>query len=68
MAENKIMDTELKGQYVTQKTKDLRKFGYPDLTTDEVKVQLEKALAGEQLDVIGMFIQADLKDAGLIGD
>lgn len=57
---------EKKNKYITQKLKDLREFGYPTLTRDEVEKELEAALKGEKLTVIGMFIQSDLEKAGLI--
>jgi hypothetical protein len=52
--------TVSKDDYVKAKTKDLQAFGYPSLTEDDVRSQLEKALSGEPLDVIGQFIKGDL--------
>ena len=52
----------LKEDYIKAKTKDLIDFGYSDLTEETVAEQLEKALKGESLDVIGMFIKSDLYD------
>lgn len=49
-----------KERYIAAKTKDLREFGYEGLGTEEVADQLEKVLAGEELNVIGMFIEKDI--------
>ncbi|MFA5366686.1 MAG: hypothetical protein WC333_02280 [Dehalococcoidia bacterium] len=47
--------------YIDAKTKDLRDFGYSNLTTEEVGIQLEKVINGlDDLTVIGMFIADDL--------
>jgi|WetSurSiteA1Bulk_404760.scaffolds.fasta_scaffold599748_2 hypothetical protein len=47
--------------YIEAKTKDLRDFGYTKLTTEEVGIQLEKAINGaDDLTVIGLFIADDL--------
>ena len=54
--EGKILTT----QYVRAKTRDLRKFGYNDLTEDVVREQIAAILAGEKLSVIGMFIEGDI--------
>lgn len=49
-----------KEKYIAAKTKDLRAFGYSNLTNDEVRIQLEKILKGEPLDIIGMFMEKDI--------
>lgn len=47
-------------QYIDAKTKDLREFGYPDLTKEHVEQQLQYVLEGRRpLDVIGHFIKGD---------
>lgn len=46
--------------YVTAKTKDLREFGYGNLSESEVEFQLEQVLKGGELNVIGMFIEKDI--------
>lgn len=46
--------------YIIAKTKDLRQFGYANLSESEVESQLDKVLAGEELDIIGMFIEKDI--------
>lgn len=50
----------LKIAYIKAKTKDLQNFGYTTLTEEEVSNQLEKILKGEDLDVIGMFMESDI--------
>lgn len=49
-----------KEDYIRAKTGDLREFGYNDLTEEDVSAQLEAILAGEQLDIIGKFIEKDI--------
>ncbi len=49
-----------KAAYIKAKTGDLRNFGYSNLTESEVANQLEKILNGEELDVIGMFMESDI--------
>ena len=46
--------------YVKAKTKDLREFGYADITEEAVSEQLAAALSGDDLNVIGIFIKRDL--------
>jgi hypothetical protein len=46
--------------YVTAKTKDLREFGYPNLTEAEVDEQISAILTQQKLSVIGMFMQDDI--------
>jgi hypothetical protein len=48
-----------KSDYIKAKTKDLIEFGY-NITEDKISEQLEKCIKKEELDVIGMFIKADL--------
>ena len=48
-----------KKDYVAAKTKDLKEFGYNNLTEQEVEVQLDKIMSGEKTDVIGGFIERD---------
>lgn len=53
----------LKQRYVAQKTRDLQDFGYETLTRDEVARQYDKVMNGDSdLNVIGMFIKADMKE------
>ncbi len=49
-----------KRDYIDAKLKGLIEFGYTSLKRETVATQLEKALAGKKLDVIGMFIDKDL--------
>lgn len=49
-----------KAAYIRAKTRQLREFGYSSLTTQDVREQLDKHLAGEELDVIGMFLQDEV--------
>ncbi len=46
--------------YVTAKTKQLRAFGYPDLTEKSVDDQITAILEGKELDVIGMFMEREV--------
>jgi len=47
-------------QYIDAKTKDLREFGYSNLTPEHVEQQLQYVLEGRKpLDVIGNFIEGD---------
>ena len=57
--EGKILYVK-KNAYVKVKTKDLREFGYTSLTEEDVSNQLEKVINGEDLSVIGMFIEKDI--------
>lgn len=49
-----------KKAYIKAKTGDLQNFGYTNLTEKEVEIQLEKILKGEELDIIGMFMESDI--------
>lgn len=49
-----------KDAYITAKWKDLREFGYTNLTRDEVASQVDKILNGEELNVIGKFMKSDI--------
>lgn len=51
-----------KYNYIVAKTRQLREFGYGNLSEDEVRLQLDLVLAGktEDLTVIGQFIQDDI--------
>jgi uncharacterized protein with PIN domain len=47
--------------------KALRDFGYPTVSVEEVRIASETALRGEKpADVIGMFVEGFLRDAGLL--
>jgi hypothetical protein len=67
MSKEKLIEFECNGNkvrcskqaYIVAKTKDLREFGYPTLTEAQVKIQLEKVIAGKTLNVIGKFIEGD---------
>jgi hypothetical protein len=49
-------------EYVKLKTKQLREFGYTDLTEDTVATELAKVLdSGEGLTVIGYFINDEVR-------
>jgi len=54
---DKIVLTE---KYVDAKTKQLKEFGYDDLTRDELREQLLRVLNGDKLTVIGMFMQNEV--------
>ena len=61
MTDEPEMSPEIQQLYVSRKTKDLRQFGYNDLTEEHVKDQLEKVLSNEsELTIIGKFIQDDI--------
>lgn len=55
--EQKLVSTE---DYIRAKTKTLKEFGYETLTQNEVREQLTKILAKENLSVIGMFMKDDV--------
>jgi hypothetical protein len=46
--------------YIKAKTKQLIEFGYPDLTEAEVRDQLVAISKGEELSVIGKFMEDDI--------
>ncbi len=52
--------TVSKQDYIKAKTGDLRNYGYETLTEEEVSMQLDRILKGEELNVIGMFIEKDI--------
>ena len=52
--------TVLKKHYVQAKTKSLIEFGYSNLKEEEVYEQLEKIIKGQELSVIGMFMEDDI--------
>lgn len=51
----------LRKDYISAKIKDLQDFGYPNLTEKDITEQLEKILKKEELSVVGMFMQDDIK-------
>lgn len=53
--------TVSKQDYIRAKTNDLIEYGYNSLTESDVSEQLDFALAGQKLDIIGIFIQSDLE-------
>jgi len=54
--DDKIL-TVYRNEYVTAKTKDLKEFGYQNITEQEVDRQLQKILNGDtDLSVIGQFM------------
>lgn len=59
------MTTPTDSRVVAAITADLRDFGYPDLTEEQVKKEIEDALAGRETGIIGMFVVDMLKKAGL---
>lgn len=54
----------LRSDYVNAKTGDLKAYGYPSLTEEEVSQQVEKILKGEELNIIGMFCKSDIDVEG----
>lgn len=51
---------QIRYKYCHQKCRDLREFGYNDLTVDHVYEQYDKVLAKDSdLTVIGQFIKSD---------
>jgi hypothetical protein len=50
----------LMDNFVARKVQELREFGYPSLTEQEVREEVENILAGKELTVIGQFIKPDL--------
>jgi hypothetical protein len=57
---SQVFTEKTKEKYIKKKLRDLREFGYPNLTEDEVRQQLEKVLNDEPINVIGMFIKSDV--------
>jgi hypothetical protein len=57
---SQVFTEKTKEKYIKKKLQDLRQFGYPKLTEDEVRQQLEKVLNNEPINVIGMFIKSDV--------
>lgn len=54
--------TVARKDYVTAKTKQLREFGYEDLSEADVSEQLDKVLANDsKLTVIGIFMKDEVK-------
>lgn len=49
-----------KEAYVNAKLRDLKEFGYSDLTKQTVLDQLEAILKSKKLTVIGMFMEDDI--------
>ena len=55
-----MKDERLKQRYCSQKLRDLKEFGYGNLTLDEVQRQYNKVIAKEtDLNIIGRFIKSD---------
>jgi hypothetical protein len=50
-----------KEDYIKAKTKDLIEFGYASLSEDDVRIQIEKILNEEELSVIGLFMEEEIK-------
>jgi len=50
----------LKTDYIKAKTGDLKNYGYATLKESELGEQVEKILAGEELNIIGMFCEGDI--------
>lgn len=49
--------------YVRAKTKQLREFGYSDLTEDHVSEQIDAILLDKDLTVIGFFMKDEIVSA-----
>jgi hypothetical protein len=52
------VDTQV---YIIAKTKQLKEFGYSNLTIDEVTEQLKNVYFEKPLNIIGQFIKEDIK-------
>lgn len=50
----------LRSDYVTAKTKQLRKFGYPSLTEQEVSDELDCLANNKPITVIGHFMKYEI--------
>lgn len=50
----------VRNSYEIAKLADLKAFGYSTLTFEEVHKQVSKVLSGEELSVIGKFIESDI--------
>jgi intergrase/recombinase len=46
--------------YCKAKAKDLREFGYNSVTENSIREELNKFAVGEEVSVIGMFMEDDL--------
>jgi len=62
------MAKEITAQHITAIRKNLTEFGYPGLTDEFVKSEVDKVLAGEPTGIIGKFAKGMLEEAGLIED
>jgi len=49
-----------KADYIKAKTGDLKNYGYVSLKESELREQVDKILAGEELNIIGMFCEGDI--------
>lgn len=58
---NGRMVTTEREAYVKAKTKQLREFGYSDLSKEHVSEQVDAVLSGTSLSVIGMFMKEEIK-------
>ena len=57
---------EITDKQIEAITKNLKEFGYPDLTHEFVKSEIDKIMAGEQVGIIGMFAKDMLEEANLL--
>ena len=61
MSKKGLTPEMIKDRYVSQKTRDLKEFGYDNLDREHVAEQYDKVMNGDKdLTVIGMFIKADV--------
>lgn len=51
-----------RARYALAKLKQLREFGYEDLTLETVQSEISAVIAGDKLTVIGMFMKDEIKD------
>jgi len=69
MSKEDILQIEIDGKtinisrsrYAAVKLKDLRAFGYSNLTLEEVQSEIDAVIADGKLTVIGMFMQNEIK-------
>ncbi len=56
------MKAEVSDQLIARIRRNLVEFGYNDLTIEDVREQVEKARAGEEVTVIGMMARTMLEE------
>lgn len=63
MEKRKFTNEDIRDMYCRGRLRDLREFGYTNLTLDQVFEQYDKVQNNEPLDVIGVVIKNDFDKA-----